>query len=164
MTQETCPPVSVSRKIAAPAEQLFAILARPANHPRIDGSGMLRDTPSDAVLSGVGDVFTMKMQNDEMGDYEMTNHVVQFEPNRRIGWEPVLKAASRAEDQEVIGDRAEHRWSYDLVPDGSGWTLVTETFDCARSPEWLRRAVRGGERWIESMTITLEKLEALSRE
>jgi hypothetical protein len=164
MTQETCPPVSVSRKIAAPAEKLFGILARPANHPRIDGSGMLRDTPSDAVLSGVGDVFTMKMHNDEMGDYEMANYVVQFEPNRRIGWEPVLKAASRAEDQEAIGDRAEHRWSYDLVPDGSGWTLVTETFDCARAPEWLRKAVRGGERWIESMTITLEKLDALSRE
>ena len=49
---------------------------------------MLRES-SGGVISGVGDVFTMKMHNDEMGDYEMANHVVEYEPNRRIGWEPV---------------------------------------------------------------------------
>ena len=64
-----------------------------ANHPLIDGSGMLREAPSDVVLSRVGDVFTMKMHNDEMGDYEMSNQVVEYELNRRIGWEPVLPSA-----------------------------------------------------------------------
>jgi hypothetical protein len=156
MTEETCLPVSVSRKISAPAEKLFGILTRPASHPLIDGSGMLREATSDAVLTGVGDVFTMTMHNDEMGD------VVQYELNRQVGWEPALKAASREEDQEGIGDRAEHRWAFDLVPVDASSTLVTETYDCSRSPAWLRTAVRGGERWRESMTITLEKLDALS--
>ncbi len=164
MTEETCPPVSVSRQIGAPAEKLFAILARPANHPLIDGSGMLREATSDAVLTGVGDVFTMTMHNDEMGDYEMANYVVQYEPNRQIGWEPELKAATRAEDQEGIGERAEHLWAFNLVPVDAGSTLVTETFDCSRSPEWLRKVLRGGERWRDSMTLTLEKLDALSHD
>jgi hypothetical protein len=164
MTEETSNVVSISRKIAAPADKLFSILASPASHPLIDGSGMLREATSDAVLTGVGDVFTMTMHNDEMGDYEMANYVVQYELNRRIGWEPVLKAISKDEFQADIGDRAEHLWSFDLVPvDAGGSTVVTETFDCSRSPEWLRKVLRGGERWIDSMTLTLEKLDALSR-
>jgi hypothetical protein len=44
---------------------------------------MLREAPRDVVLSGVGDVFAMKMHNDEMGDYEMSNEVVEYELNRR---------------------------------------------------------------------------------
>lgn len=163
MTEETCPPVSVSRKIGAPAEKLFGILTRPASHPLIDGSGMLREATSDPVLTGVGDVFTMTMHNDEMGDYEMSNHVVEYELNRRISWEPVLKAASRPEDQQDIGDRSEHRWTYELTPVDPTTTLVTETYDCSRAPEWLRHAVKGGSRWTGSMTATLERLAALVR-
>ena len=163
MTDGTSEPVSVSRTIDAPAEQLFALLADPANHPLIDGSGMLRQGSGD-VVTGVGDVFTMAMHNDEMGDYEMANHVVEYEPGRRIGWEPVLKAASRPEDQNEIGDRsAPHRWSYELTPLGPASTLVTEIYDCSQAPDWLRRAVKGGTRWIDSMTVTLERLDELSR-
>ena len=34
--------VSVSRRITAPAAEIFRILTVPANHPALDGSGMLR--------------------------------------------------------------------------------------------------------------------------
>jgi hypothetical protein len=163
MAEAICQPVRVSREIAVPAETLFGILARPASHPLIDGSGMLREG-SDGVISSVGDVFTMRMHNDEMGDYEMSNHVVEYELNRRIGWEPVLKAASRPEDQADVGERSEYRWRFELTPLGSRSTLVTETYDCSQAPEWLRNAVKGGTRWIASMTETLEKLEALARD
>ncbi len=161
MSDDTRQPVSVSRTIGAPADKLFDFLAHPANHPLIDGSGMLREGSSGAI-SGVGDVFTMKMHNDEMGDYEMSNYVVEFEPGRRLTWEPVLKAASRPEDQGDIGDRSEHRWSFELTPLDAASTLVTETYDCSRAPAWLRKAVKGGTRWTASMTVTLEKLDALS--
>jgi len=154
--------VTVSRTIEAPAAKLFGLLIHSANHPLIDGSGMLREAPSDIVLSGVGDVFTMKMHNDEMGYYEMANHIIEYEPDRRIGWEPVLKSASREEDQASIGDPAHHRWSFELTPTGPQTTLVTETYDCTGSPEWLRKATKGGTRWTASMTATLEKLDALS--
>jgi pimeloyl-ACP methyl ester carboxylesterase len=140
------------------------LLADPARHPLIDGSGMLREW-SGGVISGVGDVFTMKMHNAEMGDYEMANLVAEFEPGRRIGWEPILKTASRPEDQAEIGDdRSQpHSWSFELAPLGATSTLVTETYDCSRAPEWLRKAVKGGTRWVPDMTATLEKLDALDR-
>ena len=154
--------VSVSRTIEAPAATLFEILVHSANHPLIDGSGMLRAAPFDVVLSSVGDVFTVEMHNDEMGNYEMENHVVAYEAERRIVWEPVLSGASRAEDVAEIGTRAHVQWGFELTPAGPRMTVVTESFDCSRSPEWLRKAVKGGERWLESMSVTLEKLDALA--
>jgi hypothetical protein len=76
------PSLSVSRDIDAPAHELFNYLARPADHRSIDGSGMLRGTDDQQVLSGVGNVFEMKMFNDVLGDYVMENHVVEFETDR----------------------------------------------------------------------------------
>jgi len=158
LTEDSCQPVSVSRRIDAPAEVLFAVLTDPARHPGIDGSGMVRKAHGTSVIAGPGTVFTMSMHNDEMGDYEITNHVVEYTRNRRIAWEPVLSAASRPEDQADIGDRSHHRWIYELTPAGPGSTIVTETYDCTRAPERLRKAVRNGQRWVASMTATLEKL------
>jgi len=93
------PSISVSRDIDAPVHELFNYLARPADHTAIDGSGMLRGTDDRQVLSGIGDVFEMKMFNDVLGDYVMENYVVEFEPDRRIAWEPVLKATDKPEFQ-----------------------------------------------------------------
>jgi hypothetical protein len=45
--------------------------------------------------------------------------------------------------------------TYELTPAGATSTLVTETYDCTRAPGWLRKAVKGGARWIASMTGTL---------
>jgi hypothetical protein len=149
--------VSVSMTIDAPAGRVFQILALPANHPRIDGSGMLAHG-SGVEISGVGDVFTMNMHNEEMGDYEMANHVVGYEFNELISWEPVLMAASRVEDQADIGVRNGVRWTYQLRPLDGRSTLVTETYDCTAAPEWLRQAVKNGARWVDSMTATLAKL------
>jgi hypothetical protein len=49
--------VSVSRRIEASAEQLFGLLADSANHPLIDGSGMVREPAPAAGLSRAGDAF-----------------------------------------------------------------------------------------------------------
>jgi hypothetical protein len=152
-------PVSVSRRIDAPAAEVFAILADPARHQEIDGSGMVREATGPGPIAGVGDTFGMRMHNDEMGDYEMLNHVVEYERDRRIGWEPALAKAGRPQDEEAVGDRAGHRWSYQLTPDGPG-TVVTEIYDCTQAPDWLKKAIRDGERWRGSMTRTLEKLDA----
>jgi hypothetical protein len=115
MTAGSCQPVSVSRRIDAPTEVLFAVLADPARHPSIDGSGMAEQALTTSVISRAGDTFTMRMHNEEMGGYEITNHVVDYQPNRRIAWEPVLTAASRPEDQAGIGDRSHHQWIYELT-------------------------------------------------
>jgi len=151
--------VRVTRRIGAPAHELFSRLSDPALHPLFDGSGMLRDGSGNKVVTAVGDVFAMKMHNDEMGDYEMSNYVVEYVPDKRIVWEPVMSGASRLEDIPDIGQSAKHRWGYELEPDGPGATAVTELFDCTQSPEWLRVAVGDGDRWVACMETTLERLD-----
>lgn len=153
--------VSVIKEIPAPADVVFALLADPAKHPEFDGSGMLRSTTSSGRISGVGQTFTMLMHNDEMGDYEMVNHVVEYEPDRRIAWEPVLLHAGRPEDREEEGVRSGHRWSFALAPVNAGATLVTETYDCSRAPAWLQKAVRGGARWETAMENSLANIHRL---
>ena len=163
MSDHSRQPVSVSATMTAPADRLFAILALPANHPRIDGSGMLVEG-SELKISGVGDVFTMTMHNAEMGDYEIANHVVGYEVDRLIAWEPVLKAASRLEDQAGIGVRNGVRWIYELRTLDRRSTLVNETYDCTDAPDWLRQAVKNGARWVDSMTATLAKLNEFAED
>jgi hypothetical protein len=92
--------VSVSRPIAAPAARIFRVLADPANHPPLDGSGMLRAAPDQPVLSQVGDTFTMAMYLPAIGDYLMLNRVIAFDQDRRIAWEPTPgdAATSRTAD------------------------------------------------------------------
>jgi hypothetical protein len=69
---------------------------------------------------------------------------------------------SGPEQQEVIRS-AWYRWGFEFVPDGPDATMVTETFDCSRSPEELRDAVREGEGWRDAITASLVKLELLAK-
>lgn len=156
MTDEVAYRVAVSRRVGAPAGEVFAVLADPSRHAGIDGSGMLRFAVGAVPVTQVGDRFAVRMHDDEMGEYEMTSHVIEFGPNRRIAWEPVMSAASRSEDQDAIDDPGRQAWGFEVEPDGPGGTLVTEFCDCARSPEWLQRAVRHGQRWVPDMKATLE--------
>ena len=158
-TQE--PSISVSRDIEAPAHELFKYLAQPADHSTIDGTGMLRGTDDRRVLSAIGDVFEMKMFNDEMGEYVMENHVVDFELDRRIVWEPVLKAIDQPDFQSDIGERAHHRWGWELTPLPGGGTRVTEFFDLSAAPEWLHKATKEGESWRPGIEASLANLAKL---
>jgi uncharacterized protein YndB with AHSA1/START domain len=149
--------VAVTRRIDAAASTIFAVLCDPENHVVIDGSGMLRSTPA-ARVSKVADSFAVEMWNNEMGSYEMTNTIVEFEPDRLIRWQPTMTRASRPEDQDGVGDSAKQRWGFELTPVSDTVTDVTETYDCGESPDWLKRAVKGGQRWVEAMTATLDNL------
>jgi len=152
----------VSRTIAAPAARIFEILVNPQRHVDLDGSKMLRGAVSNEMISGVGDIFSMRMHLAEVGDYVMMNYVVEFELNRRIGWEPAPGDAVASEDGEYpIGVPAGHRWSFELIPDGPDTTVVTEIFDCSSAPEELREATNNGATWIESMEETLARLDSL---
>jgi hypothetical protein len=162
MTGSQPEPVAVSRRIAAAAADIFVILADPRRHTDLDGSGMLRGAVSDGVVSAVGDVFVMRMYYPPHGDYEMNNHVVEYEVNRRIGWEP---EAGRGHPDTAPGSTAPtrwgHRWTYELTPDGPDATIVTETYDCCQAPEDEQASMDGGRIWVKSMTETLELLDAL---
>ena len=134
-------PVSVSRRIEAPAADIFRVLADPTRHIELDGSGMLRGAVTRDIVTGVGDVFVMAMYYSQHGDYEMNNHVVEFEPNRRIAWEPVNGQRTSRRRAIVVAARAlATTLDLDLVPDGANATTVTEMYDyaclgrCARDP------------------------------
>jgi len=164
MESNECKPVAVSRRIGAPASDVFKLLEDPGRHPEFDGSGMLREGASNAPISGVGDVFHMKMHFSEVGDYAMDNHVVAYELNQRIAWTPMLSHADTASDAFADGaDGASNgsRWMFELTPEGPDATLVTETYDCSGSPEQVRDAVDNGNGWIEAMTTTLRRLDQL---
>jgi hypothetical protein len=162
MTDGEFQPVTVSRRIGAPAHEIFQILADPARHQDLDGSESLRGAVTTAVISGVGDVFVMKMYFDHLGDYQMNNHVVEFEQDRRIGWEPEAgRGHPGAAPDGAESNRWGHRWSYQLTPDGPDATIVTELYDCSRAPEQERVGMKNGQVWAESMAKTLERLDAL---
>jgi hypothetical protein len=161
MTPKPGPSISVWRDIDAPSHELFNHLATPAKHSTIDGSGMLRGTDDRRVLSGIGDLFEMKMFNDVLGDYVMENHVVEFEPDRRIAWEPVLKATDKPEFQSRVGDRSHLRWGWELSPRPGGGTRVTEFYDLSEAPEWLHEATKEGENWRPAMEASLANLAKL---
>ena len=151
MGNNDCKPVSISRRIEAPAIVIFKLLADPDRHPEFDGSEMLRTGASNEVITGVGNVFVTKMYFTAMGDYEMHNRVVAFEQSRCIAWEPGNPELARNGSL----------WRFDLTPDGPNATVVTETYDCSESPEVVREAVDNGNVWLAGMTKTLERLDQL---
>jgi hypothetical protein len=92
-------------------------------------------------------------------DYLMLNYVVEFEPDRRIFWEPAPGDTSRTEgnDPSKVGIPAGYRWGYVLAPDGDDTTTVTEVFDCGPLSEEL---LDGGAAWINGVNPLLESMEA----
>ena len=139
--------VTVERTIPAPAHRLFDLVADPAMHPVIDGSGTVT-----AVADGAphrlapGARFGMAMRIGR--PYRITNRVVEFEEGRLLAWDHLGRA----------------RWRFRFEPlDGGRATRVVETWDYSTAPRWLglalgllgfrRRNRRGMER-------TLQRLEA----
>ncbi len=137
--------VSETRVIAASRQVLFDLVADPAMHPRIDGSGTVRAQAADGPSRlGPGVRFGMSMR---MGlPYRISNRVVEFEEGSRVAWMHMSRAVWRWEFRDV-----------------EGGTEVRESFDwsAARSRTMMRRFVPGN---IASMRRSLERLEAIALE
>ena len=117
--------VTATLTIAAPAEQVFAVLADPTSHAAIDGTGWVQESVDRAPLTEAGQVFRMAMHHAQHpdGDYQTVNQVVVFDAPRTIGW----KTGFVTDDGEMVfGDWI---WRYDLVPLGPGTTEVTHSYD-----------------------------------
>jgi hypothetical protein len=143
----------------ASAARIFEILANPQRHMDFDGSDMLRGAVFDRPISGVGDAFPMKM-NRQGAEYLMLNYVVEFEPDRRIFWEPAPgDLAPAGGEPSAVGIPTGYRWGYILTPDGDDATVVTEVFDYGSAPDQIRQAVRQGGEWVDAITASLERLE-----
>ena len=134
--------VSASRTIAAPPEAIFDILANPALHPVIDGSGNVQASKDNPERLALGATFSMDMK---LGiSYVTKNTVSAFEEGRVIAWHHV----------------ARFEWRYELAPVDGG-TLVTETFDYSK-PWGILLVISGTpEKNRVGMVKTLERLDQL---
>jgi uncharacterized protein YndB with AHSA1/START domain len=106
--------VSQSTTVDAPPEVVFALVADPRQHPRIDGSGSVRGLIVGPDRLSKGETFGVSMKLFGL-PYKIRNRVVEFEPDRLIAWRHF----------------GAHRWRYELEPTAGG-TRVTETWDCTR--------------------------------
>lgn len=107
--------ISETTTIDAPPAAVFAIVADPHQHTRIDGSGSVQEMTDGPERLSEGATFGADMKLFGV-PYKITNHVVEFEEDRRIAW-------------RHFGG---HRWRYEISPTDDGGTQVTESFDFTR--------------------------------
>ncbi|MEZ5095929.1 MAG: SRPBCC family protein [Nocardioides sp.] len=145
--------ITVERVIPAPAETIFDLLADPAGHLRIDGSGTVQKARSGSRRLKLGDTFGMDMK---LGiAYSTRNEVVELEENRRIAWRTLgafpisLVATGRT-------------WRYELEP-VEGGTRVRETWDISTEAPLSRPVIRTlmGRDTKRNMERTLARIEEL---
>jgi uncharacterized protein YndB with AHSA1/START domain len=112
--------LELTRTISAPPAAVFAVIADPAGHVKIDGSGMLVAAPDSSPMTGVGDSFVMNMDREPLGDiplgkYQVRNTVTAFVRDELFEWNV------GGVDQPPFG----HVYGYRLQNGGDGTTLVT---------------------------------------
>jgi hypothetical protein len=131
--------ISVTTAIKAPTETIFGILADPANHPAIDGTGWVREAlDAGGPVTGAGQTFRMAMynQNHPDGNYEMVNRVRAFDPPHAISWEP-----GQAVDGEENPRFGGWIWRYDLTAISQSETEVKLSYDWSAVPQFLREHI-----------------------
>jgi uncharacterized protein YndB with AHSA1/START domain len=126
--------VSATLTVAVPAARVFAVLADPAAHSAIDGTGWVVEAADRAPLTEVGQIFRVDMYhpNHPDGHYQMSNEVQVLDPPRAIGWKPGYR---NDEGQLEFGGWI---WHYDLAPFGPSETEVTLTYDWSAVPQSIR--------------------------
>jgi uncharacterized protein YndB with AHSA1/START domain len=140
--------VTDSVTIKAPPGVVFAILAAPRQHSRIDGSGSVQSVlrgPERITAKGQAFVVRMKLFGVP---YVIVNRIVEFEPDRLIAWRHFTA----------------NRWRYELTPTDGG-TRVTETFDMSRADRVTDAVVRWAkfpERNQQGITETLARLKQVA--
>jgi hypothetical protein len=140
--------VTETRVIPAVPQQLFDIVADPAMHPVIDGSGSVREArEGNPARLSEGAKFGMDMKLG--ASYKIMNRVVEFDEGKQIAW------------RHFNG----HIWRYTFEP-VEGGTKVTEQWDARpaknkiglvlmRFPSRNRRGIRATlERLAEHVTAT----------
>jgi uncharacterized protein YndB with AHSA1/START domain len=143
---------TVERVISAPPEKIFDLLADPARHHDIDGSGTVHDVKDGTQRLALDSTFTISMKQGIIS-YSVVNKVVEFEENRRIAWQPRARGKILS---KLGGGRI---WRYELEPIDGG-TRVRESWDITQETgKALMRRAR--HRTRRSMEQTLERIEGL---
>lgn len=129
--------VCVTAIVPTSAAVVFAVLADPATHAAIDGTGWVCEPVDHEPLTRSGQVFRMGMFHADHpdGHYEIANLVRTFESDRAISWEP------GTEDTGGRLDLGGWTWRYDLSPAPTGGTEVRLTYDWSGATAEARRVL-----------------------
>ena len=146
MTDETTI-VHAHRDIAAPADQIFELIADPARQPDWDGNDNLAAAPTGQRVRQVGDRFTMNLTNGATRE----NHVVEFEEARRIAWRP----------SEPGSPPPGHLWRWELEPLDADTTRVVHTYDWTDLTDE-SRLPRARATTSDKLAASLDRLAALA--
>lgn len=139
--------VSASRTIAASADQIFELIADPAQQPRWDGNDNLADAPAGQRVRAIGEIFTNTITTGDVRE----NHVVEFDEARRIAWRPA----------EPGRQPPGHLWRWELDPIDSAHTRVTHTYDWKQLTDQGRFA-RARATSVDNLQASLDRLATLA--
>jgi hypothetical protein len=143
--------VSATLTVAVPSSTVFAVLADPATHAAIDGTGWVQEAIDRVPLTELGQVFRMHMYHSGHpdGDYQVVNKIQVLDPPHAIGW---LTGTERDDGQLELGGWL---WRYDLAPLGPSETEVTLSYDWSAVPQFRREYIQfppfGPEHLINSL-------------
>ena len=120
--------IEVSRTIAAPAPDVFAVLCDPQGHVAIDATGMLQDADGDPVRE-VGDSFVVHMDREAlndfpMGRYDVTVEITEYEQDRLIAW--TILGQIRPQIGHVYGYRLESAEEGTVVTSFYDWSGIDQ--------------------------------------
>jgi uncharacterized protein YndB with AHSA1/START domain len=139
--------VSATGEISAGAEQIFELIADPAQQPHWDGNDNLAEAPAGQRVHGVGDVFTMTLTGGEVRE----NRIVEFDEGRRIAWQPAEPG------RQAPG----HLWRWELEAVDPSTTRVTHTYDWTRLTDE-NRFRRARATTADKLRASLDRLAALA--
>lgn len=139
--------VHASRVVAAPADQVFALIADPAQQPRWDGNDNLAEAPAGQRVTAVGDVFRTTLTDGQVRE----NHVVELEEGRRLAWTPA----------DPGRPPAGHLWRWELEPVDAGRTRVTHTYDWTRLTDE-KRVPRARATTADMLRASLDRLASVA--
>jgi hypothetical protein len=151
--------VSATLDMPVSADRVFAVLADPATHAAIDGTGWVQEAADRAPLTEVGQIFRMDMYHagHPDGNYRVVNKVQALDPPRAIGW---LTGTEKSDGQLEFGGWV---WRYDLAPLGPSETAVTLTYDWSGVPTYIReRGIQFPPFGPEHLTSSLRHLAELA--
>ena len=147
--QEVPRVVSASREIAATPQQIFELIADPAQQPRWDGNDNLATAATGQRVRGAGDVFMMTLTSGGVRE----NHVIEFDEGRRIAWKPAERG------RRPPG----HLWRWELEPAGASGTRATCTYDWTLLTD-KKRLPRARATTADRLRASLDRLAAIAEQ
>jgi hypothetical protein len=129
--------VSARATLNASPEAIFAVLADPATHAAIDGTGWVCEPADLERLTASGQIFRMRMFHayHPDGNYQVANRVQIFDPPMAISWEP------GSEDDNGVLSFGGWIWRYDLTSAEVSKTEVILSYDWSAVPNELRQHI-----------------------